>query len=383
MQMSTTIKKMAIVYPKAIGDFMFVLPALHSIRHAMPDVHITLVAKRKQAPLAEPQKGLLADEVLCMGGDVSWWDIRKKLRALGVDTVVDMAGNDQSGLIMAWRGGQRMRPHRLDCKGSCALYSPFAKPMPRLPQGRHRVEELLTIAQQLGATESICSFKLRIPDRAIEASEKMIAANDLHSGSVIVLNLGASRDSKRWPATHFKTLTKSLIRQGHRVVLTGAHAFKPDGNYDRKTVEQFSQDGLIDGENCIDLITDTALPPDVHLQRDTHFLRYSKIPRITIGNDTGPMQIAGSVGDDAKNATISLFGPTNWGRYAPYDPSRKFPDTPNGTWNRVLCINAECGPTGTNEACECYRNKCSHKKCMNTLSPESVMKTVNAMVNPA
>ena len=188
--MSTTIKKLAIVYPKAIGDFMFVLPALHSIRHAMPDVHITLVAKRKQAPLAEPQKGLLADEVLCMGGDVSWWDIRKKLRALGVDTVVDMAGNDQSGLIMAWRGGQRMRPHRLDCKGSCALYSPFAKPMPRLPQGRHRVEELLTIAQQLGATESICSFKLRIPYRAIEASEKMIAAKSFKQSLRVIVTMG-------------------------------------------------------------------------------------------------------------------------------------------------------------------------------------------------
>jgi len=381
MKHDTQMKRLAIVYPKAIGDFMFALPALHTIRQKWKDIHITLVTKRKQAPLAEPQKGILADEVLIIGGETSWWDVRRKLDALKVDTVVDMAGNDHAGLIMSCRHGRRVRPHRSDCKGMCAVYSPFAEAMPKLPVGQHRVDELLTFAQHLGATDPIYSFRLKLPDRAIEASERMIAGQDLRSGSVIALNLGASRDSKRWPAEHFRTLTQALIANGHRVVLMGAHAFKPDAHYDRRILEQFSRDGLVDGETCIDLVTDSTLTPDVHLQRDTHFLRYSNVPRLVVGNDTGPLQIAGSVGEDAQNKTLSLFGPTNWGRYAPYDPSRHFPDTPEGTWNRVLCADVECDPVGTEEACRCYRSKCEHKRCMNELAPETVLEGVTAMMD--
>ncbi len=377
------IKRLAIVYPKAIGDFMFVLPAMHTLRNALKDTRITLVVKQKQAPLAEPQKGALADEVLVIGGRTSWLDVRRRLTELKIDTVVDMAGNDQAGLILACRHGRRLRPHRADCKGKSALYSPFAESMPRLAAGLHRVDELLAFARHLGATEPVYSFRLNLPERAIEESEKMIAEHNLRSGSVVALNLGASRESKRWPAERFRTLARALVASGHRVVLMGAREFKPDGHYDRKTVAQFHRDGLVDGEKCMDLITESKLPPALHLQRDTHFLRYSNVPEVVVGNDTGPMHIAGSVGDDARNRTVSLFGPTNWGRYAPYDPTKNFPDNPAGAWNRVLCFNAACGPAGENEACCRYRSGCKHKNCMNLLSPATVIEAVTAMVKKA
>jgi ADP-heptose:LPS heptosyltransferase len=336
--------------------------------------------KEKQAPLAVPQKGALADEVLVIGGETNWWAVRRKLAELKVDAVVDLAGNDQAGLILACRRGRRLRPHRSDCKGKCALYSPFAESMPRLPVGLHRVDELLAFARCLGATDPVYSFRLQLPDRAIAESEKMISERDLRSGSVIALNIGASRDTKRWPAEHFATLARELVSNGHRVVVMGAREFKSDGHYDRHRIDQFTREGLFDGEKCINLVTDHALPPALQLQRDAHFLRYSRVPAVVVGNDTGPMQIAGSAGDDARNKTVSLFGPTNWGRYAPYDPTRRFPDIPAGEWNRVLCFNAECGPAGNDEACRCYRRGCAHKTCLNKLSPETVLETVTALV---
>ena len=381
--MSTThpIKRLAIVYPKAIGDFIFALPALHTIRRALPEVHITLVIKKKQAPLAAPQKGALCDEVIALGGDMSWIKVRRRLKALGVDTVVDMAGNDQSGLLMAWRGGRRLRPHRTNCKGICAIYSLLAESMQRVAPGTHRVDELLSFARHLCAAEPVISFQLALPDAAVAASLQMIETFNLRSGDVIALNIGASRDSKRWPAAHFKTLAEGLIARGLRVVLMGAATFKSDGHYDRHTVEQFHAEGLIDGESCVDLISDAVLSPVLHLQRDTHFLRYSGIPLVVVGNDTGALHIAGSVGADAQNRTVSLFGPTNWGRYAPYDPSRVYPGQPHGEWNRVLCADVDCLPKGDREACSCYRRGCGHKQCMTELQPERVLAAVMDRVN--
>lgn len=375
-------KRLAVVYPKAIGDFLFALPALYSLRRALPETRLTLVTKKKQAPLALPLKGRLADEVLILGGGRSWWDVRRALADLKVDAVADFAGNDQAGLILALRGGRRIRPHRADCKGHCALYSPFAETMPRLPAGRHRVEELLAFARHLGATEPVMSFRLHLPEQAVAESEAMIARHRLRSGTVIALNLGASRDTKRWPAAHFAALARALVARGYRVVLTGAREFKPDGHYDRMAVEQFVREGWVDGEKCVNLVTSHELPPVLQLQRDAHFLRYSGVPRVTVGNDTGPLHIAGSVGDDARNRTVSLFGPTNWGRYAPYDPSRQYPNRSAGEWNRVLCFNADCGPAGHREACPCYRRGCSHKKCMVELAPEAVLAEVADLAGP-
>ena len=382
MESKAHLKRIAVLYPKAIGDFLFILPALHTLRRALPETHLTLVVKTKQAPLAVPQQGTLVDDVIVLGGQTSWWDVRRKLAESKVDAVVDMAGNDQAGLILAWRGGRRIRPHAADCKGRCALYSPFAETMPRLPVGRHRVEELLSFARFLGAAEPVMSFRLRLPDQAVAECEKMIARHQLRSGAVVVLNLGASRDTKRWPAERFAALAQALLARGYRVALTGAREFKSDGHYDRRTVEQFARAGWVDGERCVDLITTHDLPPALQLQRDAHFLRYSGVPRVVVGNDTGPMHLAGSVGDDARNKTVSLFGPTNWGRYAPYDPSKRFPDNPAGEWNRVLSFNADCGPVGHQEACRCYRRGCAHKTCMVELASDAVLSEVVSLAGP-
>ncbi len=375
-----SIERLAIVYPKAIGDFVFVLPALHTIRRAFPDTHMTLVIKEKQAPLAMPQKGTLCDDVLVLGRGGSWRELRKRLAEARCDAVIDMVGNDQSGLLLAWRGGRRIRPHRKDCKGICALYSPWAESMPALTPGMHRVDELLAFAAYLGTADPVYSFQLRLPERAVEESEKLIDKYNLRSGTVIALNLGASRATKCWPADHFKTLAKVLVANGLRVVLMGAAEFRWDDNYDRRTVEQFRRDGLVDGEHCIDLVTEGGLSADLHLQRDTHCLRYANVAEVVVGNDTGALHIAGSVGDDAKRKTVSLFGPTNWGRYAPYDPTRSYPDKPYGEWNRVLFADEDYLPKGHEEACSDYRKGGGPARSMVELHPDRVCECIMEMV---
>ncbi len=371
-------KRIVLLYPKAIGDFMFVLPALHTLRRAWPEAHITLVVKQKQAPLAVPQAGGLVDTVQVLGRDNSWRNIRRLIKDTAPDCIADLAGNDQTGLLLTSQPGQRRRPHRRDCKGWAALYTPWATPFDRLPRGLHRVTELLTWVQQLGGGEPVYSFKLVLPDEARAAGEEMVARYDLRSGPVIALNIGASRNTKRWPATFFRELARQLVAHGCRVVFMGARTFAADQHYDRRCMEQWVAEGLIDGQHFINLVTDHTCAPALQLQRDAWFLRYSGIPQVTVGNDTGPLHMAGSVGEDARNKTVSLFGPTNWRRYAPYDPTRTSPDQPHGQWNRVLLFNPDCGPAPTQEACTCYRRGDKHKTCAVTLDPDTVCQQVLA-----
>lgn len=82
----------------------------------------------------------------------------------------------------------------------------------------------------------------------------------------------------------------------------------------------------ISGGGIVDLKGKTNLLTGAYLQR------YSGLFSIVIGIDTGMMHIAGSVNSNSDgsyenvsgNKTISLFGPTNPNRYAPYDPTGRF-----------------------------------------------------------
>jgi ADP-heptose:LPS heptosyltransferase len=249
--------------------------------------------------------------------------------------------------------------------------------MDRLPPGLHRVDELLAYARRVTDAPPVYSFRLALPDAAVEACEAMIEKYRLRDGSVIALNVGASRATKRWPAARFRALAVALVARGHRVAFTGAREFSSDGHYDRAAAAEFADRNPVDGETCVDLITEGNLPPALQLQRDTHFFRYSGIPRVVVGNDTGPMHLAGSVGDDARRRTVSIFGPTNWGRYAPYDPTRIYPDRTAGDWNRVVCADLECRPRGTTEACPYYRRGCPRGiACMAELPVDAVLEAV-------
>jgi ADP-heptose:LPS heptosyltransferase len=74
---------------------------------------------------------------------------------------------------------------------------------------------------------------------------------------------------------------------------------------------------------------------------DAYLLRYSGLFDVTVGVDTGMMQIAGCVSSDANgsyenargNRTVSLFGPTDAATYRPYDPTA---GQRNGSFNLVV-----------------------------------------------
>ena len=85
--------------------------------------------------------------------------------------------------------------------------------MPPVPPGLHRVDELLSFARHLGAEDPVCLFQLQLPERAVEESERMIEKYNLRSGTVVALNLGASRLEVIWHIT-LKFLRPAIIGAG-------------------------------------------------------------------------------------------------------------------------------------------------------------------------
>jgi heptosyltransferase-2 len=372
-------KKVAIVYPMAIGDGMLAMPTFHSFKAGLPESKLVLVTQNKQAPLAKCLEEKLFDNVVVLDrriGIRGIWDVKKELSKLGVDVYINLAGNDKSGMILAGMIGEKIGPAKQDYSGNGIvgswMYTPFAEQITAFGRPQHRVDQLLEFAEYFGLEKKI-TFEMHLPEFLRDAAERLIERYSLRDGKVVALNVGASVDSKRWPGEYFRVLAELLVKDGYRVVIIGAKSFS-DGNYDKIVSDRFFSDRFVDNNHCVNLINDGhSTPYSFCLLRDSYLLRYAGVFATVVGCDTGPMHIAGSVGEDAQNKTISLFGPTNPRIYGVYDGSGRFNILVKAPIEGVVPL--ECLPERNEKYCN-DRKFCSHKTCMVEIEPEEVAETV-------
>lgn len=375
--------RIGLFFPKAIGDLLFVLPTLHAFRSGLPEAHLTLVVKDKQAPLARNLEGPVVDRLLVLEGTSrsSRRTVIEGLRDDSVDVLIDLAGTDKAGLLLISRFLRRrdlFMPAGADCRGQRWIYTPLAQRLPAAGPAVHRVEQYRLAAGFFGLDPIPVSFDLCLPDRARAAGEETVEALALQDGPVVALNVGASRPGKRWPVASVERLGRRLAASGIRVVLTGSADFSADGRFDRELAIELEQQGFFDGETRIDLIR-RPLPAEVsQLEHDAWLLRYSGVFGLVVGFDTGPMHIAGSVGADAARRTLSLFGPTSPWRYAPYDPSRDA-ESLEGRYNTVLRPRRPCLPGSDRQYCRHYDSR-RCRECMASLLPEAAAERALSML---
>jgi ADP-heptose:LPS heptosyltransferase len=182
--------------------------------------------------------------------------------------------------------------------------------MPK-PASGHRVHQYMALAAYLGIPIGRVSFEVPIEARHIEDAERVIEDYGLRDREIIGVMRRTSRPMRDWKKESFYSTIDSIVGDlGHDVVVFGA---EPEGN--------------LNSRHVVDLRGKTSFPIDVYLTR------YSGVCKVIVGPDTGMMHIAGSVSSnqdgtyDEKtqgNRTVSIFGPTNYATYGPYDPTRRF-----------------------------------------------------------
>jgi ADP-heptose:LPS heptosyltransferase len=55
--MLNRVRKIAVLRPNAVGDFVFALPALHALKHSYPDAEIVLLGKAWHAAFLQGGPG--------------------------------------------------------------------------------------------------------------------------------------------------------------------------------------------------------------------------------------------------------------------------------------------------------------------------------------
>jgi ADP-heptose:LPS heptosyltransferase len=222
-----TVRKIVVLRPSAVGDFVFALPALHALKQTYPEAELVLAGKAWHRKFLEGRPGPVdrVVEVPAIPGVGAPLDAAPETDA--IERFVDAMRAERFDLALQMVGGGRYsNPFLLRfgaglTVGACAPDATFLDRWIAYREPGQRRLALLEIAALAGA--ALC-----MPTQA----ELALTAADRHEAAAIVpvtpgerlvvLQPGATDPRRRWPARAFAALGDRLARTGFRVAINGA-----------------------------------------------------------------------------------------------------------------------------------------------------------------
>lgn len=285
-------ERVLVIMPTWLGDVVMATPTLRALRHRFPAASITLAFKGATHRLAD---------AMPIPAPARDW-VGARASTLRADLAVVLPGSFRTAWLALRTGTPRRLGYRRDGRGW--LLTDRLDP-PR--SGRRfapvpTVAYYLALARRLGATVEDRRVSLEVsPERDNEASQLLERAGV--ATPFVLLNPGAVRESKRWPAERFAQAAAAIHREtGVAAAVTGSPAER----------------GVLDA-----LLAAAASPiadlPAAGLKLE-HLPAFARRASLVITNDTGPRHVAAAVG----TPTVTLFGPTPpaWTRLEGAPPSR-------------------------------------------------------------
>lgn len=309
-------KKILVLFPGALGDFICFLPALDALAS---DGEVDLLARTEYADLVPPgirSRSLERYEVSRLF--VAGAEQEERLKRF--------FGSYSS--VCSWMGsGQRDFVSRLEmlCGGKLRIF-PFRPADSRVPV----VDYFLSC---VGVTRPK-DFPPCIPVRAEASawSEEFWRRCGLQGRKVLVFAPGSGAREKNWPFEFYLEVAAWWKKKftGESIVVLGP-------------VEEERGQSARDWEHM-------RVAGGLELAKLAALIRRCDL---YLGNDSGVTHLAAALGVEA----VALFGPTDPLQWAPY-----------GERITVVTQNVECSPCSTQ-----VMKSCPHRKCLTTLSAAHVI----------
>jgi ADP-heptose:LPS heptosyltransferase len=267
-----------------LGDFLTGLPALQLLKRALPEHEIVLAAPEVFASIVPL---VPAVDRLQPTGELA--PVDRSLR--GVDVAVDLHGKGPASRSLL----AELEPCRLVGFGDPT--SGF--PGPPWYAAEHEVKRWCRL---VGTTFGVHHSEWPCVVGAVGSPAERA------DGGLTIVHPGAAAESRRWPAERFAEVAAQLLREGHRVVITG-------GDTERSLAESIS-----DASGARPLLG-LSLP---------RLLSLVSSAGLVICGDTGVAHVASNY----RTPSVVLFGPVSpalWG--PPTDPRHRVIFHGDGTGN--------------------------------------------------
>lgn len=332
-----------------LGDMVVVLPTMDAIRKRFPRARIYLLTSpgRKGLPQAVDLvcAAGLADEVILyyqdeVGSASTLWSFVRKLEALRFDLFIELP----TARTTTWREARNLVFARLvGCRYAVGCHVSYTQSFARV-QARHwtqphevaRIYNLVAPSINLPPFQG---FRLVVPREAHGSVNRLLASAGVRDDRpLVVVHPGAKLPSHCWVPERYAQVADELQkRYGFQVVLTGTDADHP---YVQMVVSKMrTQPVVLCG--CTSALQLAALLERAHLY---------------IGNDTGPMHLAATVG----TPVVAIFSGADFpGRWYPY-----------GEGHVLLRKEIECSP--------CFKAECDRgNACLEAIQIHEVLSAVD------
>lgn len=347
-------ERIAVFRALYLGDLLVAVPALRALRARFPDAEITLIGLPWASAFVQRFSGYIDRLVVFPGypglkeGDGSEEEQARFLReqqAYGYDLVIQMhgSGKTSNGLLK-----------KLEAPISLGYYEgerpPYLQLAAPYPHDQHEIWRNLHLVALLGCTELDPLLEFPLFKADYTEAEMLLAelpgrqqATE-RRGPLVGIHPGSRSPARRWPGEYFAAVADRLAREWNaRIVLTGAAD-------EQKTVQAVAACMHVPALNLAGRTSLGGLA--ALLSKFTLF----------ISNDTGPAHMACAIG----NASITLFGPAEYYRWAPLDRSL----------HRAIRRPVACSPCG-------YWECPIDHRCLRWLAPDAVLTVAERLIHEA
>jgi heptosyltransferase-2 len=207
----------------------------------------------------------------------------------------------------------------------------------------HQLRDYDCLLRARGVEPDTGNPRLPVPPTAAQMAQDILDTRGLEGGKLALLAPGAAFGwTKRWPAERFGELARALYDRG----FTSAFVV---GKGEEQIGAQAASAGRVPAQ---------VLGPDLDPVGLAALIARA---RVLIGNDSGPMHLAGAVG----TPVVAFFGPTDPGRTGP-----------TGSATRILDTYTFCSP--------CFLKECPYgHECMREITVEDAVSAVEELVEEA
>lgn len=285
------VRRLLVVMPTWLGDCVMATPTLRALRDLFPEAHIKAMVNRNNRPIldATPWIDAFATVRKRRRDPVS---LSRRLALGGFDTAVLLPNSFRTAALVAMAGIPRRVGYDRDGRGLLLTDRLLPRkgkegyiPVPTL-------DYYLGLARYLGAEEADTTMRLFTRPEDDAAADAMLRASGFEPEAdqpMVLLNPGAQKPKKRWPADRFAALADACAKRwGACVAVTGA----PSESMILRDVVAAADTPVL---NLAEAGMTLGLLKSV-VQRAT----------VMVTNDTGPRHVAAALG----TPVVTLFGPT-------------------------------------------------------------------------
>jgi ADP-heptose:LPS heptosyltransferase len=218
-------KKIAVLRANALGDLVFVLPALRALRERFPDDEIVYLGKKMHQVFLDGRPGPI-DRVEVVPGYPGVGEAENfEPDQLEVEAFFKQMQEEHFDIAIQLHGGGHFSNpflQQLGARLSVGLQAPDAPPLDiSVPYVRYYSEILryLEVVSHLGATTRDITPFIVVTDKDLQEARQAIP--ETCTGRIAVLHPSATDPRRHWPGVNFAKVADFLVSEGYTVYING------------------------------------------------------------------------------------------------------------------------------------------------------------------